>query len=427
MGEQNGKKALAGIRVLELARFVAGPYCGKLLADLGADTIKVEDPDGGDPARRYGPFPGNEPHPEKSGLFLYVNTNKRGVTANLKTAAGREAVHRLAAWADILIEDFLPREAEELELTYEKLKAVNSRLIVVSLTPFGQTGPYRNYKAYPLSTFHAGGEPMLMLLMAMGAGSPYGMRPPVLCPGFMGECDAGVSGATAALAAFYAREAGVASGQHIDISKQESAIALDRLENVLYHNREKDETKELIAAAAQGAGMVGGLLACKDGYVVMAAMQDNQWAGLVDLMGTPEWTKDEKYVSEVSRAIHAREATAKVQAWMADHTMEEVFRGGQQRGVPIGAVYAPGELMCAPQLNFRGFFSEIDHPQAGTLKYPTAPYVFSRTPWSAARSAPLLGQHNREVFIDLLGYTPEALAAVLRQGDKAKGKGDGRD
>jgi crotonobetainyl-CoA:carnitine CoA-transferase CaiB-like acyl-CoA transferase len=172
--------------------------------------------------------------------------------------------------------------------------------------------------------------------------------------------------------------------------------------------------------------MVGGLLSCKDGYIVMAAMQDNQWAGLVDLMGTPEWTKEEKYVSEVSRAIHAREATAKVQAWMTDHTMEEVFREGQKRGVPIGAVYAPGDLAQARQLRARGFFAEITHPEVGTLPYPTAPYVYSRTPWSATRPAPLLGQHNDEVFTGLLGYTPEETAAVQRGDEREKG-GDGRE
>ncbi|MBN1613778.1 MAG: CoA transferase [Deltaproteobacteria bacterium] len=406
-------KALEGIRVLELAHVVAGPYCAKLLSDLGSDTIKIEAPGTGDETRTSGPFPGDIPHPEKSGLFLYLNTNKRGITLNVQSKTGRDLFLKLVGWADILIEDRSPGEMEEMALTYEDLKALNPDLIMVSITPFGQTGPYRNYKAYPLNSFHAGGESMNMYYMNQMVNPSD--RAPLNGPGFMGECDAGLSGATGAMAALYSRGAG-GRGQHIDISKQESSIAIDRLQNVLYHNQDKEETQLLVQASIQGAGMVGGLLSCKDGYVVLAAMQDNQWAGLVDLMGNPDWTKEERFVSEESRAIHAREATAKVQEWMMDHTMEEIFRGGQQRGVPVGAVTKPEDLVHSPQMRHRGFFAEIDHPVAGRFEYPTAAYKLSETPWAAWRPAPLLGQHNEEIFTGLLNCTKEDLVALRRLG-----------
>jgi crotonobetainyl-CoA:carnitine CoA-transferase CaiB-like acyl-CoA transferase len=406
-------KALEGIKVLEMAHFVAGPYCTKMMSDLGAETIKIEAPGTGDETRISGPFPGDIPHPEKSGLFLYLNTNKRGITLNMKTKTGRDLFLKLVSWADILIEDNSPGEMEQMALRYEDLKAVNPDLIMVSITPFGQTGPYRNYKAYPLNSFHAGGESMNMYYMSLLVRPSD--RAPVNGPCFMGECDSGMSAATAALAALYSRGAG-GRGQHIDISKQESSIAIDRLQNVLYHNREKEETQELIQASMQGAGMVGGLMSCKDGYVVLAAMQDNQWAGLVDLMGSPDWTKDEKFTSEENRAIHAREATARVQEWMSDHTMEEIFRGGQQRGTPVGAVTKPEDLVHSPQLRARGFFTEIDHPVAGRFEYPTAPYKLSGTPWAAWRPAPLLGQHNEEIYTGLLDCTKEDLVGLRRLG-----------
>ena len=402
-------KILVGVKVLELCGLVAGPYCAKLLADLGADTIKIEPPGSGDEARGRGPFPRKVAHAEKSGLFLYVNTNKRGITLDVRAEAGRQIFRKLVDWSDILIEDNPPREMEEMNLRYQDLKALNPGLIMISITPFGQTGPYRDYKAYPLNSFHAGGEPMLMYLM-----SPPTDRAPVNAPSFMGEYDSGLCAAEAALVALYVRGAG-GPGQHVDISKQESAIALDRLENVLYHNREKEETKEMIQAAAQGYGMVGGLLSCKDGYVVLAAMQDNQWEGLVDLMGHPEWMRDEKYSTELNRAINAREATAKVQEWMSERTMREIFRGGQKRGVPVGSVNSPEDLIHTPQLRMRGFFADIEHPAAGRIEYPTAPYRFSRTPWSAVRPAPLLGQHNEEIYKGMLGFTEDEIAALKQQ------------
>jgi len=403
-------KALQGVKVIELAKLVAGPYCAKLLADLGAEVVKIEEPLVGDEARKRGPFLNDVPHPERSGLFLYLNTNKLGITLNIKTETGRQIFKQLADWADILIEDNPPGVMAGLGLDYEKLRMTNPRLIMASITPFGQTGPYRDYKAYPLNTFHAGGEPFMMLQM-----SSTPDRPPVKGPGLIGEYDCGLSAAAAILCALYARGM-TGSGQYIDISKQESAIALERLENVFYANRKKKETEAMITAAAQGAGMVGGLMRCKDGYVVLAAMQENQWQGLLDLMGNPAWAQDEKFQGEYNRSLNAREATSLVQQWMSDRTMEEVFRGGQARGVPVGAVNSPQDLVNSPQLRFRGFFVEIEHPETGRIEYPGTPYHFSQTPWAVERPAPLLGQHNEEIYCALLGYTREDIVRMRENG-----------
>lgn len=399
-------KALPGVKVLELAKLVAGPYCAKLLADLGAEVVKIEKPLVGDEARRRGPFLRDVPHPERSGLFLYLNTNKLGITLNIETETGRQIFKRLADWADIVIEDNTPGVMESLGLDYNNLRATNPRLIMASITPFGQTGPYRNYKAYPLNTFHAGGEPSMMLYMSS---SPD--RAPVKGPRFIGEYDCGLSAATAILLGLYARGV-IGSGQYIDISKQESAIALERLENVFYANRKKRETREMMESAARGAGMVGGLMKCKNGYVVLAAMQENQWQGLVDLMGKPAWAEEERFRGELNRSLNAREATSLVQQWMQDRTVEEVFRGGQARGVPIGAINSPQDLANSPQLRFRGFFVEIDHTETGKIEYPGAPYHFSETPWAVERPAPLLGQHNEEVYCRLLGYTRQDMVKM---------------
>lgn len=402
--------ALEGVKVLELCQFVAGPYCTKLLADLGAEVIKVEEPGIGDPARRRGPFLGDMPHTERSGVFLYLNTNKLGITLDVSTVTGKGVFRRLVQEVDILVEDNPPRRIRELGLDYDSLAVVNPQLVMTSVTPFGQTGPYRDYKAYPMNTFHAGGEPCIQLFV-----SPTPDRAPVTGPGFMGEHDAGLSAATATLAAFFYRGM-TGQGQHVDASKQESLIALSRLENMFYANREKSETQEMATASAQGAGMIGGLMPCQDGYVVLAVMQENQWQGLVELMGHPAWTDDEICQSEETRTLNALKITSLVQAWMMNQPQEDVFRSGQQKGVPIGTVNSPRDLVNSPQLRTRGFFVEIEHPEAGRIEYPTAAYRFSKTPWSAQRPAPLLGEHNERIYCGLLGYSREELVKMGQAG-----------
>lgn len=403
-------KALEGVKVLEFCQSVAGPYCTKLLADLGAEVIKIEEPGIGDPARRRGPFLRDIPHAERSGLFLYLNTNKLGITLNLNTVTGKEIFLRLVQEVDILLEDNPPQRIRELGLDYDCLTEINPQLIMTSLTPFGQTGPYREYKAYPLNTFHAGGEPCVQHIM-----SPIRDRAPVAGSLLMGEHDGGLSAATATLAALFYRGV-TGQGQYVDVSKQESLIALERLENVFYANRERPETQEMIKTWAQGGGMIGGLMRCRDGYVVLAAMQENQWRGLVELMGHPTWTEDEICRSEETRSLNAQKITSQVQEWMMNQTQEEVFRNGQEKGVPIGAVNSPKDLVNSPQLRDRGFFVEIEHPEAGRIEYATAAYRFSKTPWSAQRPAPLLGEHNERIYCGLLGYSRQELVKMRQAG-----------
>lgn len=403
-------KALEGVKVLELCQFVAGPYCTKLLADLGAEVIKIEEPRLGDPARRRGPFLWDIPHAERSGLFLYLNTNKLGITLNLNTVTGKEVFRRLVRDVDILLEDNSPRWIRDQGLDYDCLREINPHLIMTSITPFGQTGSYREYKAYPLNTFHAGGEPHIQ---QFDSATPD--RAPVAGSIFMGEHDGGLSAATATLAALFYRGV-TGQGQHVDVSKQESLIALSRLENMFYANREKEETREMATAAAQGAGMIGGLMRCQDGYVVLAAMQDNQWQGLVELMGHPTWTEDEMCRSEGTRSMNAQKIVSLVQEWMINQNREEVFRSGQEKGVPIGVVNSPQDLVNSPQLRARGFFVEIEHPEAGIIEYAAAAYRFSKTPWSVQRPAPLLGEHNERIYCGLLGYSKQELVRLRQAG-----------
>ena len=393
--------ALQGVRLLEYGQLVSAPYCAKLLADLGAECIKIEQPPSGDPARRRGPFPEDIPHPEKSGLFLYVNTNKLGVTLDPSTPTGRVIFQRLVQEADILIEDRPPGEMERLGLGYVALSALNPALIVTSITPFGQTGPYKDYKCYHLNLYHASAHSSFFYVAPK-----EDKHPPIVGGGWVGEYDAGLMAAVATMAALMARLA-TGEGQHIDISKFETMVTLERVAA----GRSANEPE-----APPLPGMVAGLLPCQDGHVVIVPAQNHQWDALVQLMGSPPWTQEERCQNEVSRALNRDSIQPLLEEWAAQQRKEELFVRGQALSVPIGPVRNAGEIMQWPQAQHRGFFTEIDHPQAGRLQYPTAGYQLSETPWRAQRAAPLLGEHNEDIYCRRLGFSREDLVRLAGAG-----------
>jgi len=401
--QETTERALEGIRVLEYCDMVAGPYCGKLLADLGAEVIKVEEPPAGDRARRRGPFPNDIPHPEKSGLFLYVNTNKLGITLNVRTATGRQIFRRLAQEVDVLIEDRPPGQMKEWGLDYEDLSALNRQLIMASLTPFGQSGPYRDYRCYTLNLHHCSGH-STQFFIAKYLEPGHEPLPP---GGYVGEYDGGLNTAIAIVAALFGRIA-IGEGQQIDISKHETLLGLERVDV----SRFADSS----GASARIGMPVGGLMECKDGYVILIMPQDHQWKGLVEAMGNPEWAQREEYATELSRTQHVGEIQPRVMEWVSQFEKEELYHLAQSHNVPLGPVRSPADVFHWQQPQQRGFFAEIEHPQAGRLSYPTVSYKYSETPWRAERAAPLLGEHNEEVYCRRLSYSPQDLARLAAAG-----------
>ena len=401
-------KALEGIKILEYAQLVSGPYCIKLLADLGADVVKIEPPGNGDEARRRGPFVNDAPHPERSGLFLYLNTNKLGITLNPDSSAGKKVFCELVKWADILVEDNPPQKMIDIGLDYHSLKEINPRLIMTSITPFGQTGPYRDYKGYNLNTEHGSG---LAYLTPSAPLDPEILnREPIKSPGFVGDYICGLSAAGATLAALYGLLT-MGIGQQVDISKQETLLHHQRT-NLSWYCADGVVTDR---STLGGGGAWGGILPTKDGYALVLAPQWHQWQGFVDLMGRPKWTEDERFTVE-EFPKYAPEVRPFVMSWAADHTTEEIYRGGQEHDCPFASVYSPAEVLASEHLKARRFFVDIDHPEAGTITYPSAPCRFSKTPWHVERPAPLLGQHNEEVYCHRLGYSHDDLVRMRQAG-----------
>ncbi len=403
------KKALSGLKVLECADFIAGPYCGKLLADLGAEVIKVEKPDTGDDSRRHGPFPQDIPNPEKSGLFLYLNANKLGITLDVESSTGANILKELLKETDIFIEDKPPATTERLGLSYPNIRKVNPHAIMVSLTPFGQSGPYRDYKGYAINCSALGGQ-------SVCAGEPG--REPLTPPLSLGHYQSGAAGAAAAMAAIFAREA-TGEGQHIDVSEaqvwatlhtgnQESAFVMHGMKRMRWGHRTPGVYPYTI-------------LPCKDGFMSMIAIQGYQWKRFLELIGdgeVPGWYSNEPRFQD-RREIslkYADEMDGLLAPWLTTHTKEEIHHLCLEKRIPFSPVKNIKEVVNDKHLEVREYFVEIEHPAAGKLKYPGAPCKFSETPWKMERPAPLLGEHNEEIYCHRLGYPREELVQLHRGG-----------
>ena len=392
--------SLDGLSVLELGSLVAAPYCGKLLADLGADVVKIEAPGVGDPARRRGPFPDDTPHPERSALFLYLNTSKRSITLDSTSEAGERIFRELVAEIDILIEDNPPGTLESRGLGYAELEKTNPGLVMTSITPFGQTGPHRDYRVHPLNLYHVGGHYSAFYLP-----DDIEARPPAKGGGYLGEYDAGLIAAVGTMGAVLGRRL-TGAGRYVEISKQEAMMGLERVDIARLANDSNP---------SQWRPMVGGMMKAKDGYFLVTPLVNHQWQGLMRAMGDPEWAKADWCQDEIGRMEHADEIRPHLAEWAAQFTRDEIYHRTQSEGTPAGPVRNVAEVRDWEQARARGFFVELDHAEAGTQVYPSAPYQFSKTLWDG-RPAPLLGEHNEEILCERLGYSRSLLEQLADAG-----------
>jgi len=395
--------ALSGLRVIELGDLVSAPYAAKLMADLGADVIKVEPPSG-DPARQRGPFPGGEPHPERSGLFLYLNCNKRGVTLDTSQASGRELLHRLAAEADVVLHNLAPEAMADHGLDFEALAARNPRLVLTSITPFGLDGPHSGYQATDLTLWAAGG------ITALNGGGPgTDDMPPLKAFGSQASFQGGVNAALATLAALFERLASQ-QGQHVEISIQECVASILELTFEYWPYMG-------LVATRLGHKPIQPLdfLECADGWIFLCCVEEHQWQKWVELMGSPEWATMELFENRLTRGANWDALRIFLSEWCADKKVDDLYRSAQARRIPIAPVSTMGDLMASPHLAQRGFFATVAHAEMGEVRMPGAPYRFSATPWQLVRPAPLLGEHNAEVFGGLLGLSDAELRELRRR------------
>lgn len=393
------ESTLAGLRVLDLSDGVAGGYCCKLLADYGADVIKVEPPSG-DPTRRHGPFPEDRPHREAGALWLYLATNKRSVTLDIAQATGQRLFRRLVEDANVVVESFPPGHLDSLGLGFEALKSIKRRIVVVSITPYGRSGPKAGWRATNLTSFASGGQ------MAL-TGEPD--REPLVNAGYQGEYQAGLQAfAAAAVAAHQADVTEVP--QQVDISAQECMASVLELYLPWWAYLKRDISNR------QGnvlSGMVG-VFPASDGYIGLHIMPRN-WPWFVRAMGREDLIDDPRFRDNYTRLKHNDELEAIVRAWAAGQKAKEVYRQAGAARVPVAFVHTLGDLLESEQLRARGYFHEVDHPVAGRRTYPGPPFRMGEVEWAAGR-APLLGEHNQEVYRGELGLGAGELARLRAAG-----------
>lgn len=408
----NREGLLSDYRILDLTDH-KGIYCAKVLADLGADVIKIEKP-GGDPARNIGPFYKDIPHPEKSLYWWAYNTSKRGITLNLETADGKDIFRRLVKIADAVVESFPPGYMDNLGLGYSALSEINPGIIMTSVTPFGQTGPHKDWKADDLVGWAMAGQ-------AYVTGDDD--RPP--CQVSFPHCYlvAGCHAASGTLAALYHRELS-GEGQHVDVSMQESVLWTTLL-LVQFWDMMKINLFRAGSRRSMGTALFRLAFPCKDGYVGFL-IAGGQLAS-ISMPPLLKWMAEEGMLGafEDKKDWEARDWIEKIDAWsltqetidawensvinfFANKTKAEIYEKARERGMIIYPVSTTQDLAQNAQLKARDFYVEVEHPELGeTVTYVGSPYKMTAAPWRISRRAPLIGEHNREIYEGELGLSPE--------------------
>ena len=408
---------LSSLRVLELAD-QKGEFCGKLMADLGADVVKVEPP-GGETTRSVGPFLDDIPHPDRSLSFWHYNTSKRGVTLDLESDEGRTLFRRLASTADVVLETFAPGYLASLGLAYDALSAADPKLIMCSLTPFGQTGPWRDYQSSDLLHMAAGGQ-----MASSGYDESDVPDAPPIAPGGGNAWHTGAHYAYIAIMAALVHRTATGEGQYIDASVHDACALSTESAVASYIYRDEVVIRQTGRHhAAQPTPRTQ--YPTKDGKYVNALTGGRLDPAYVQILaewfdghGLADDLMDERYRDPEVIAKNARHIVEEVLAnFIANRTAEEVYHEAQERGFPWGAVRAPDDLPSDRHLEDREFWTEVAHPELDrTFIYPGGGAIFNGSPWRISRRAPLVGEHNAEIFGGLLGLSREELARLADSG-----------
>jgi crotonobetainyl-CoA:carnitine CoA-transferase CaiB-like acyl-CoA transferase len=397
---------LTTLRIVEYSTSIAAAASGKLLADLGAEVIKVEPPRTGDRARHHGPFPDDIPDPERSGLFLYLNANKRGITLDPALPTGRDLLHCLLAEADVLLHNWSPAEAAALRLASDTLHQRHARLIVAAVTPYGSSGPYANYRGADITACAAGG---------VSVGTGFRDRAPLTLPLSLGAHFASVAAAAAILLATFGRDV-TGRGQFVDVAETDVlAILLAGYGIPTYIYR---GVTGIRAGRHMSLGLYpNAVFECQDGFVCIDCPQLAQWNRLLEIMGNPSWVNEPRYRDR--RQIteqHPQEVDARMAPWLMARDKATIFAATQAQRIPAGPVNTVKDIVENAHLGARQHFVTVEREDIGPLTYPGAPYRLSQTPWAIRRPAPQLGEHNEEIYGGRLGVSREELRLLGRTG-----------
>jgi len=402
---------LAGIRVIDLTHFLAGPYLTRCLAALGAEVIKVERPPAGEEARSH-PY-----HVDgQSGYFLQQNMGKKGLCVDLKDPRGLEVLHRLARASDVLVENYRPGVLDRLGLGYAGLSDINPGLVYCSVSAYGHTGPYAGRPGYGLLAEARSG---VMDLVGVPGEPPPVLRLPI-ADGF-----AGIHGVAAVCAALVGRHA-TGRGRHIDIALYDCMVALH--EFAIQHYTLSGGTDILTRSGYDlPQSTPYGVFTTRDGYVAIAAHMDEAWRRLARLMGGEALAADPRIQDTVGRNAHRDEILRRVGEWvMGQASLKDCVAALDAAGVPCSPVQRIDQVVADPQVWARGMLFDQEHPVLGRVTLPNVPFRFSDVDTTPRGPAPLLGQHNQEILCTILGYSPSQAAEMERGGVLHAEEGVGR-
>ncbi|BCJ76699.1 succinyl-CoA--D-citramalate CoA-transferase [Catellatospora sp. IY07-71] len=392
--------ALSDIRVIETGTLLAGPFCGQLLGDFGAEVIKLEDPGKGDPMRQWGR---EKPHGQ-SLWWPVVARNKKSATCNLRSTAGQDLVRRLVADADVLLENFRPGTLERWGLGWEELSAINPRLILVRVTGYGQTGPYA-----PRAGFGSIGEAMGGIRHVIGEPD----RPPARAGISLGDSLAATYAAYGTLAALHARER-TGRGQVVDSAIYEAVLAM--MESLLPEWAVAGYQRERTGAILPNVAPSNAYPTADGSDVLIAANQDTVFARLCDVMGRPELTTDARYATHGARGAHQVELDDLISEWTRTRPADKLLAELHEAGVPAGGVYTAKDMLADPHIAAREAIVRVPHPDFGELPMQNVAPRLSADPGSVRWAGPSLGQHNDEVYGGLLGLSDDERAELRAQG-----------
>ena len=397
----NSVKPLEGVRVVEMGSFIAGPFCGQLLADFGAEVIKVETPGEGDPMRGWGRH-------QKNGRSLWwpiIARNKKSVTLNLREQEGQELARELISRADVVLENFRPGTMERWGLGYEELKRSNPGLVMIRVSGYGQSGPYRDQAG-----FGSIGEAMGGIRHITG----YPEQPPPR-PGIsLGDSLAATFGALGALTALYHRDAHGGEGQIVDVGIYEAVMAM------------MESTIPEYALAGHIRGRTGSILpgiapsniypTSEGDYILIGANADNVFERFAKAIGRPEWASDERYATHSARGERQDELDEKISAWTAERTGEEIIEAMREAGVPAGKLYTAADMVSDPHYAERESITTVEDPEIGEVPMQNVVPRLTETPGEVRWTGPALGEHNEEVYGGILGAEEKQQTELRERG-----------
>lgn len=393
-------KPLEGIRVLDVSRVLAGPFCTMILGDLGAEVIKVEEPVKGDETRSWGPpFIDGE-----SAYYLSINRNKKSITVNLKSKEGVEIIYKLAEKSDIFIENFRPGVTERLGIDYESIRKINPKIIYCSISGFGQTGPYRDYPAYDLLI-----QAMSGFMSITGEES----RPPVRIGVALFDIGAAMYAAIAIIAALYRREkSGI--GERIDISLLDTGVSW--LTYMAMNYFATGENPRRMGSAHPSIVPYQCFRDRNGRYFAVAVGNDEHWRKLCKALGREEWINDERYITNSSRVRNREKLLEELNKIFESNTREYWIRVLMEYSVPCAPVNEVSEILSDPQVIHREMVKEIYHPKLGLIKQLGIPIKYENTKLEIKDPPPTLGQHTEEVLMEILGYEKDKILELKKRG-----------